>query len=27
VEQLVKVRRYAWVGCAVVAMLLPGVDR
>jgi sec-independent protein translocase protein TatC len=26
VEQLVKVRRYAWVGCAVVAMLLPGVD-
>jgi sec-independent protein translocase protein TatC len=26
VQQLVKVRRYAYVGCAVVAMLLPGVD-
>lgn len=26
VQQLSAVRRYAWVGCAVVAMLLPGVD-
>jgi sec-independent protein translocase protein TatC len=26
VEQLRAARRYAYVGCAVVAMLLPGVD-
>lgn len=26
VQQLTAVRRYAYVGCAVVAMLLPGVD-